>query len=243
MDGTSCGIEASYYLVQLHANSSKFFDPANDFEKLPDQVAQLDPKKCREASAKVMTDLCISLSSTPSDDTDVEDEDDDDNLIAHPGDTNFRNTWESDVYKFPAFSKQTKTNVQSSCKEVRSISPFSDSRRDDNMCGATCDHGEVPSTEEQIRAPLHEILEEARGRNERDVAGRPSPREKNGRNVSDWSGQNSEDKTASLPLVHGPANQSRDQDSPACDDSSISIGSGGCVNDRSFLLGALDRPA
>ena len=190
MDGTSCGIEASYYLVQLHANSSKFFDPANDFEKLPDQVAQLDPKKCREASAKVMTDLCISLSSMPSDDTDVEDEDDDDNLIAHPGDTNFRNTWESDVYKFPAFSKQTKTK-------------------------------------------------EARERNKRDVAGRLSPREKNRRNVSDLSGQNSEDKTASLPLVRGPANQSRDQDSPACDDSSISIGAGGCVNDRSCLLDAL----
>ena len=85
-------------------------------------------------------------------------------------------------------------------------------------------NGEVPSTEEQIRAPLHEILEEAHGRNERDVAGRPSPREKNRRNVSDWSGQNSEDKTASLPLVQGPANQSRDLDSRARDNSSISIG-------------------
>ena len=95
----------------------------------------------------------------------------------------------------------------------------------------------------KIRAPLHEILEEARGRTERDVACRPSPREKNGRNVSDWSGQNSEVKAASSPLVRGPVNQSRDQDSPACDDSSISIGSGGCVNDRSFLLDALDRPA
>ena len=104
-------------------------------------------------------------------------------------------------------------------------------------------HGEVSSTEEQNRAPLHKILEESRGRNERDVAGRPSPREKNRRNVSDLSGQNSEDKTASLPLVQGPANQSRDQDSPACDDSSISIGAGGCVNDRSCLLDALDRPA
>ena len=79
----------------------------------------------------------------------------------------------------------------------------------------------------KIRAPLHEILEEARGRNERDVACRPSPREKNGRNVSDWSGQNSEDKTASLPLVRGPANQSRDLNSRAHDDSSISVGLGG----------------
>ena len=187
MDGTSCGIEASYYLVQLHANSSKFFDPANDFEKLPDQVAQLDPKKCREASAKVMTDLCISLSSMPSDDTDVEDEDDDDNLIAHPGDTNFRNTWESDVYKFPAFSKQTKTK-------------------------------------------------EARERNKRDVACRPSPREKNGRNVSDRTRQNSEDKTASLPLVYGPANQSRDLDSRARDASSISVGLGGLLKAATSAL-------
>ena len=98
-------------------------------------------------------------------------------------------------------------------------------------------HGEVSSTEEQNRAPLHKILEESRGRNERDVAGRPSPREKNRRNVSDLSGQNSEDKTASLPLVRGPANQSRDLDSRAHDDSSISVGLGG------LLTGAKPAPS
>ena len=65
-------------------------------------------------------------------------------------------------------------------------------------------------------------------------------KEKSRRNVPDLSGQNSEVKAASLPLVCGPANQSRDQDSPACDDSSISIGAGGCDNDRSCLLDALD---
>ena len=50
-----------------------------------------------------------------------------------------------------------------------------------------------------------------------------SPKEKSRRNVPDLSGQNSEDKTASLPLVRGPANQSRDLDSRARDDSYISI--------------------
>ena len=76
------------------------------------------------------------------------------------------------------------------------------------------------------------MLEEAR---EGNVAGHDvlegvlPPNEKSRRNVPDWSGQNSEDKTASLPLVQGPANQSRDQDSPACDDSSISIGMGGLL--------------
>ena len=50
-----------------------------------------------------------------------------------------------------------------------------------------------------------------------------SPKEKSGRNVPDWSGQNSEVKAASSPLVCGPVNQSLDQDSPTCDDSSISI--------------------
>ena len=70
-----------------------------------------------------------------------------------------------------------------------------------------------------------------------------TPKEKSRMNVPDLSGQNSEVKAASSPLVQGPVNQSRDQDSPACDDSSISIGAGGCVNDRSCLLDALDRPA
>ncbi len=55
------------------------------------------------------------------------------------------------------------------------------------------------------------------------------PKEKIRGNVPDWSGQNSEDKTASLPLVYGPANQSRDQDSRARDNSSISIGMGGLI--------------
>ena len=41
------------------------------------------------------------------------------------------------------------------------------------------------------------------------------------------SGQNSEDKTAKTPLVQEPVKQSRDQDSGAHDDSSISIGLGG----------------
>ena len=45
--------------------------------------------------------------------------------------------------------------------------------------------------------------------------------------MPDWSSQNSEDKTASLPLVQGPANQSRELDSRAHDDSSISVGLGG----------------
>ena len=45
--------------------------------------------------------------------------------------------------------------------------------------------------------------------------------------MPDLSGQNSEVKAASLPLVCGPANQSRDLDSRAHDDSSISIGMGG----------------
>ena len=53
------------------------------------------------------------------------------------------------------------------------------------------------------------------------------PKEKSRRNVPDLSGQNSEDKTASLPLVRGPANQSRDLDSRARDASSISVGLGG----------------
>ena len=53
------------------------------------------------------------------------------------------------------------------------------------------------------------------------------PKEKSRGNVPDLSSQNSEDKTASLPLVQGPANQSRDLDSRARDDSSNSIGLGG----------------
>ena len=52
-------------------------------------------------------------------------------------------------------------------------------------------------------------------------------KEKSRRNVPDLSGQNSEDKTASSPLVRGPVNQSLDRDSWALDDSSISIGLGG----------------
>ncbi len=50
-----------------------------------------------------------------------------------------------------------------------------------------------------------------------------TPKEKSRRNVPDWSGQNSEVKAASSPLVRGPVNQSLDQDSWACFDSSISI--------------------
>ena len=53
------------------------------------------------------------------------------------------------------------------------------------------------------------------------------PKEMSRRNVSDLSSRNSEDKTASLPLVCGPANQSRDMDSRARDASSISVGLGG----------------
>ena len=45
--------------------------------------------------------------------------------------------------------------------------------------------------------------------------------------MPDWSGQNSEVKAASSPLVGGPVNQSLDRDSRARDDSSISIGLGG----------------
>ena len=45
--------------------------------------------------------------------------------------------------------------------------------------------------------------------------------------MPDLSGQNSEVKAASLPLVQGPANQSRDMDSWARDDSYISVGLGG----------------
>ena len=55
------------------------------------------------------------------------------------------------------------------------------------------------------------------------------PKEKSKDNVPDLSGQNSEDKTASLPLVCGPANQSRDLDSRARDNSSISVGLGGGI--------------
>ena len=53
------------------------------------------------------------------------------------------------------------------------------------------------------------------------------PKEKSRGNVLDLSGQNSEVKAASLPLVQGPANQSRDLDSRARDASSISVGLGG----------------
>ena len=56
-----------------------------------------------------------------------------------------------------------------------------------------------------------------------------SPKEKSRRNVPvpDLSGQNSEVKAASLPSVRGAANQSRDLDSWARNDSSISIELGG----------------
>ena len=70
------------------------------------------------------------------------------------------------------------------------------------------------------------------------------PKEMSRRNVSDLSTRNSEDKTASLPLVRGPANQSRDQDSPACDDSYISIGLGECsLKDGLPLHQQLQNPA
>ena len=74
------------------------------------------------------------------------------------------------------------------------------------------------------------MLEEA---HERNVADRDEPKgilppkEKSRRNVPDLSGQNSEDKTAKPPLVRGPVTQSRDLDSRAHDDSSISVGLGG----------------
>ena len=45
--------------------------------------------------------------------------------------------------------------------------------------------------------------------------------------MPDLSGQNSEVKTAKSPLVRGPVTQSRDLDSRARDDSSISVGLGG----------------
>ena len=62
------------------------------------------------------------------------------------------------------------------------------------------------------------------------------PKEKSRRNVPDLSGQNSEDKTASLPLVRGPANQSRDLDSRARDASSISVGLGGLLKAATSAL-------
>ena len=45
--------------------------------------------------------------------------------------------------------------------------------------------------------------------------------------MPDLSSQNSEDKTAKSPLVQGPVKQSRDLDSRAREDSSISVGLGG----------------
>ena len=63
------------------------------------------------------------------------------------------------------------------------------------------------------------------------------PKEMSRRNVSDLSSRNSEDKTASLPLVYGPAIQSLDQDSRARDDSSISIGMGGLLTEVTQTLG------
>ena len=64
-----------------------------------------------------------------------------------------------------------------------------------------------------------------------------TPKEKSRRNVPDWSGQNSEVKAASSPLVQGPVNQSLDRDSWARDDSSISIGMGGLLTEVTQTLG------
>ena len=62
------------------------------------------------------------------------------------------------------------------------------------------------------------------------------PKEKSRRNMPALSGQNSEDKTASLPLVRGPANQSQDLDSRARDASSISVGLGGLLKAATSAL-------
>ena len=62
------------------------------------------------------------------------------------------------------------------------------------------------------------------------------PKEKSKDNVPDLSGQNSEVKAASLPLVQGPANQSRDMDSRARDASSISVGLGGLLTAAKLAL-------
>ena len=70
-----------------------------------------------------------------------------------------------------------------------------------------------------------------------------STEEKIRRNVPDLSGQNSEDKTASSPLVQGPVNQSRDLDSRALDDSSISSGMGGLLTAAKLALRVPSRMA
>ena len=54
--------------------------------------------------------------------------------------------------------------------------------------------------------------------------------------MPDLSGQISEVKAASSPLVQGPVNQSRDLDSRARDASSISVGLGGLLKAATSAL-------
>ena len=108
--GTSCGINATKYLLGCYEKRNVIFSPSNlenDFCDVSNMecLSLINENEFRTHAADIIEEMCRNHAKVASKAGDEEGEDSELEIpVSHPGDSPFRNGWEASVYKLPTLS-------------------------------------------------------------------------------------------------------------------------------------------
>ena len=108
--GTSCGINATNYLLGCYEERDVIFSPLNTkngFRGVPDMkcLTLIDEYEFRTHFADIIEKMCRNHAKVASKAGDEVGEDSEMEIpVSHPGDSPFRNEWEASVYNLPTLS-------------------------------------------------------------------------------------------------------------------------------------------
>ena len=108
--GTSCGINATRYLLGCYEKRNNIFSPSNlenDFRDVSNMecLSLINEDEFRIHLADFIDEMCRNNARFASKAGNKEGEDSEMEIpVSHPGDSPFRNEWEASVYNLPTLS-------------------------------------------------------------------------------------------------------------------------------------------